>query len=148
MRHLAFALTLAALPALADGSAPIHAGHGWLAETRGDTARLFISLRNEGDATLVLVDIDSDLGMAQLMGSPIKAGAQAQPIPALPIPPDTELRMEPDGIYILLSNLPAPLLEGSEIELTAQIDPIGKVELHFEVEGPNAETESHVGHNH
>ncbi|MEM9524602.1 MAG: copper chaperone PCu(A)C, partial [Pseudomonadota bacterium] len=136
MRLLSFVLLLAALPAFADDGESIHAGHGWLAETRDDTARLFISLENQGDAMLILTDISSDLGMARLMGSPIKAGTPAQPIPVLPLSPGAELRMEPDGVYILLSNLSAPLLEGSEIELTAQIDPIGKVELHFEVEGP------------
>lgn len=143
------ALTLAVLPAaaLAEGA---HLGHGWMAEPAGDTARIFLTIENEGDVPMTLDGISTEAAASvTLMAPPIKAGEETPvPIPAMTIAPGETLELSPEGLYFLAEGLTAPLTEGQEIDLVLQLSPDGLMETHVLVEGPDAETDSHAGHDH
>ncbi|MEM9031372.1 MAG: copper chaperone PCu(A)C [Pseudomonadota bacterium] len=128
----------------------INVHQGWVAATEDDRARVFIEIDNEGSETVVLTRAESPRAKTVMIeAAPIKAGSnQPVAIPELPISSGKTLAMDPDGIYLILDALNGPLVEGTLFEVVLTFSGYPPVAAEVLVEGPNAEEESHAGHNH
>ncbi|MEM9796036.1 MAG: copper chaperone PCu(A)C [Pseudomonadota bacterium] len=151
LRPLLFGVLLA-LPAQADGPGKDHAegleiGGGWTAATSHSEARVFVRIENHGDEAANVVGFHSPLGPVVLMAPPLDGG-EPVPLGAYPLGPEGRLDMSPDGPFLLISDVATPLQEGTEFEMTVFLEPQGEFAIHVDVEGPDAESHSHVGHNH
>ncbi|KNG92431.1 copper chaperone PCu(A)C [Pseudaestuariivita atlantica] len=144
MRAAILALLFAS-PALADG---LHVGEGWMAATEGQVARAFVEIHNEGDAPVILHAFRADWADAALVGAPVKADGRDVPLDDYMLLPGEELDMEPEGVFIRLTDLTVPLAEGTEADVTLILSTGTEIAITIQVEGENAETESHAGHDH
>ena len=70
-------------------------------------------------------------------------------VPLLPYPldPGAVLEMDPDGPNLAIAGL-GPRAEGQEIALVLVFAEAGTAEAHVAVEGADAESRSHAGHDH
>ena len=121
--------------------------HGWVAATDRPPARIFFEIDNERETAVTLVGASSDLGDLQLMGAPILAGGDPQPLDPLPIPAGSEFELTPDAVYLELDGFEAPLVEGDHVDLVVLFEG-EEIELHVEVLDAGATSHPHAGHNH
>ena len=150
IRSVWLAIAVSVLPVAAFAGEDLHIGHGWMAATDETTVRVFLEIENEGSEAVTLIGARSDVaGATAIAGPPLKANSSALVVlPEYPIAPGAELHMEPDGLYLLLTDAKGPFKEGTEFDMVLTFAPGGDIEVHVDVEGPNAESESHEGHNH
>ena len=125
----------------------VHVSGGWMAETTGSVARVFFEIENEGDETVTLTGLSSPLGDVSLMAPAIKAGGEATMLADFTIAPGEALEMEPDGLFVAVK-ISAPLFEGQEFPIIVTLDGDEEIEVDVDVEGADAESISHDGHNH
>jgi len=125
----------------------IHITHGWMAETKGPVARVFFALENEGDETFTLTGMTSPMGDVMLMAPAIKAGGDEQILTSFTLAPGDALEMSPDGLYVAVK-ISEPLMQGAEFPIMVMLDDLGELEIDVDVEGADAESISHAGHNH
>lgn len=136
------ALLPLALPAAAQPADPVVAAREPRAELGdGGTVRVFAILENQGEAPAELVELRSEAaGMATLVAAPAAtAGAVPETLDGLILLPGVETALGPDGIHVLLSDVPETLVEGDEVAVTMVFEPAAEVELRAAVEAPAAE---------
>ena len=134
----------------ADAPAGLEIGHGWMAATAGDDGRAFVRLRNETGGALVLtgLEIEGIAGAeAALVAPRIDGGAGVLPLTPFVLDPGVELEMAPEGPHVALTGI-GPRAEGGEIDLVLLFEGLGAVEARVAVEGADAESASHAGHDH
>ena len=122
--------------------------HGWARATDGPEAHLYFEIENQRAAPVMLLGAEAGIATeAALMGAPLQAEGEAQMLPAMPISATSDFDLGPDGVYIALKGLSAPLAEGDTFD--AEILFEGEtLDLHVEVEAADATQHSHAGHNH
>ena len=144
----AFALTASLHVATALSAEELHVGHGWMAETDKPQARAFFEIENEGSTPVTITGFSTDLGDATLTAPSLTPGADPQEIARYTIAPGEALALEPEGLYLALTGLSAPLPKGEAFEILAQQETGDTIAIEIDVEGPNAESDSHAGHDH
>ncbi|MBM7067734.1 copper chaperone PCu(A)C [Actibacterium sp. 188UL27-1] len=124
--------------------------HAWAQASDGPKARVFVEIENDSDTPIILRGGDAPDVAASiaLMGASIKAGGDPQPIDEMPIAPGSHIDLVPDGLYLALDGLKAPLTKGEEFEMHLILEPHGEVEIHVEIEAADATAHSHAGHSH
>ena len=155
MRLLPALLLVLAAPAFAGEDDHHHAeapegleiGHGWMAATEGPDARVFMRVHNETGEDLVLTAVEVEGAAAVLVAPAIDGSGGTAPLLPYPLDAGAELEMTPDGPHIAITGL-GPRAEGEAFDLVLAFEGLGEVEAHVDVEGPDAESESHAGHDH
>ena len=141
-----FPALLFALPAWADGSVHVH--DGWVASTEAPEARLFLEIENEGSGPVDIVGFATDRGTAELAAPALDGGREVVALGVYPLDPGQALEMAPDAVHVRLTGLDAPLVEGERFEIRVMVEPGEEVVANVLVEGPDAESEDHSGHDH
>ena len=152
-------LALAMLPVLAmaqeadehvaefDGVRVLHA---WTNAT-ADNAQVYMQIENTRDDAVTLTGAETDIArLVTLVGSSIKAGdpTVAETIDAVPVAAQTDVALEPGGLYLMLADLEADLEEGQHFPITVQFDPIGSVTVEVDVLAAESTHHPHAGHAH
>lgn len=150
----ALALLLTLAPALAeDGHVATLGGldaiHAWSRATTGDTAFVFVELRNDGDAPMTLIGGQTEVAeQVELVGF---SNAGGQPgyvaMPMLPVAPGTEMDLAPEGAALRLGGLTGPLDVDAHFDLTLVFEE-GTLAITVEVEPATATQSRHAGHAH
>jgi copper(I)-binding protein len=66
----------------------------------------------------------------------------------LEIPAGGEFALEPGAVFLKLSGLRRPLVQGQEFEVELTFAEAGALDVHVEVEAADATRHSHAGHQH
>ena len=127
----------------------LHVLHPWTRATGGKDALVFMELSNEGDTPVSLIGAEADFAAgAELVGYSFAAGSGSyQPVPPVPVQPERELDLAPDGLAIQLTGLTRDLAEGAHLDLTL-LTSLGALEIEVAVEAHDARQHSHAGHAH
>ncbi len=162
MRMLAFAASLAAaLPVFADEdghdaddhlaeSGGVRILHAWTTPETDDGAyRIYLEIENVSGGEITLLGGGTeDGGTAELVGLNFAEGGSTEPLGAFPIPAESELALEPDALFLSLTGLATVLSEGDELDMHLDLEPIGAIEIHVDVEATGTTRHPHAGHNH
>ncbi|MEL6168002.1 MAG: copper chaperone PCu(A)C [Pseudomonadota bacterium] len=152
-------LLLAAPPALAAGddhddhlseADGVRIIHAWTNATSEGEARVFLEIENTGTSDIMLTGGDTEIAdTVTVMGTTFSSkGTGATEIGTFPIPAGSEMALTPDGLFLMLSGLETTLAEGEEFEMHVELDPLGEIEIHVDVEAADATQHSHAGHAH
>ncbi|MBW4981317.1 copper chaperone PCu(A)C [Mameliella sp. CS4] len=161
MKHLLAALLMMATPVLAedghDHDAPAHAFeiggldilHPWTNATDHGPALLFMELHNEGSAPVEILGARLDSGVeGQLVGFRMKGGEMGfETLPPIPVAPDRQLALAPDGLAIRFDGLQVALEEGHHWQVILMTS-AGELEIDVMIEADDARQHSHAGHSH
>ncbi len=95
------------------------------------------ALRNRGEPDR-LIGVSTPVARAAVLES-VEAGGRAEAVPALPLPPQSEIALRHDGRYrIALRGLTRPLRDGDRFELTLHFERAGPVIVQTWVQAPRA----------
>lgn len=124
--------------------------HAWSRATTGPEAQVFMEIANARTADVTLSGGTTAVADAVAVHGATLVEGRAGSVPLGPftIPAGSEFDLDPDGVFLLLSGLKAPLAEGGEFELTLSFDGLAPIEIHVEVEKADATQHSHAGHSH
>lgn len=95
----------------------------------------YFTIRNQGEAPDRLLAIELPAGgAAKLHESLMQDGVmRMRPVEAPEIPPGGELLLQPGGLHVMLSNLPATLTAGEQLRLKLQFAVAGETEIEAEI---------------
>ncbi|HAJ93052.1 MAG TPA: hypothetical protein DCO71_10640 [Gammaproteobacteria bacterium] len=107
---------------LAMADATLAIGEPWIREAP-PTARVmagYLALTNAGDTPVTVTSISSpDFEAAEIHRTVVKEGvARMLPVTQLDIPANSQLKLEPGGLHLMLFEPQRPLLEGATVTLT------------------------------
>ncbi|WP_102868297.1 copper chaperone PCu(A)C [Pseudovibrio exalbescens] len=127
----------------------IHGLHAWTRATDDDHALVFVELKNESDHEVHLTGGHSAIAeTVTLVGFQMQEGeAVYVPIPQVPVQPEGELDLMPNGLALQLDGLARPLAKGESFEVEIVFDQ-GHLMMPVQVEAYNATQHSHAGHMH
>jgi len=123
--------------------------HAWTAATDGGAARIFMEIENTGDETAHLTGAMADIGgRVTIFATPPTGDAAPIAVDTVEIYAGTDYDLTPDGLFLELADLAAPLAEGDAFEMEIDFGDLGQVEVHVAVEEADARQHSHAGHSH
>ena len=127
----------------------VRALHAWTRATGEDTALVFVTIENKGEAEVKLEGAESAAAKtAELVGFQLKDGEPTYvALPFVSVKPGRKLVLQPQGLAIRLVGLAQPLEKGDELEVEFEFD-TGHLEMHVQVEAADATQHSHAGHQH
>jgi copper(I)-binding protein len=100
-----------------------------------DVAALYLVVRDEDGNGDRLLSARSEAGDAQIHETREESGlVRMQPArDGLAVPAGGELRLEPGGAHVMLTNLPQPLAVGSRVHVTLEFERAGRLALEVPV---------------
>jgi copper(I)-binding protein len=148
-----FAITAAAQAAslaLAQGAQAaggIQVTEPW-ARATGKTARsavAYLSLENTGDAGDKLVAASTPAAGRVELHTHIKEGdiMRMRSVRAIEVGPRSKVRLQPGGLHLMLTELKAPLTEGSQFPLTLRFEKAGEMTVEVAVQGAGSMGKGH-----
>jgi periplasmic copper chaperone A len=155
-RWLLALLLLLALPAAAGEDehvarkGDIRVVHAWSrAITAGDGV-VFMEIESLGGGGDRLTGATSELAReVAIHGAVLEDGEMtSRPLGAIEIPAGGEFALEPGAVFLKLSGLRRPLVQGQEFEVELIFAEAGALDVHVEVEAADATRHSHAGHPH
>ena len=132
MRNTAAALALfgaiwlagSATPAPADSEPTLGAQDAWLRVTPGsDVAAAYVTLRNTGKRAVTVVSVESPAAsMAMIHETRLEGGvSRMRSHEALVIAPGQTMKLQPEGLHIMLHGLAHPLSPGDSVTLVLDL---------------------------
>jgi len=105
-----------------------------------DVAALYLVVRDEDGNGDRLLSARSEAGDAELHETREDSGlVRMQPArEGLAVPAGGELRLEPGGAHLMLTNLPQPLAVGSRVHVTLEFEHAGRLALEVPVVSADA----------
>lgn len=130
----------------ADGLRVVHA---WTPATDSSDALVYMEVENRGDGPVTLTGAAAEAaGSAALVGHALNDGETTwTPLPGVPVDAGGELRLEPNVLAIRLTNLQAPLEEGTRLDMTLLFEDV-VLPIGVTVEPEGATKHAHAGHVH
>ncbi|MBL8702578.1 MAG: copper chaperone PCu(A)C [Alphaproteobacteria bacterium] len=120
-RRIFLLVTAPALSAVALDRWPTSILDAWARATppMARTGVVYMTIRNEGREPDALIAAQTEAAArAELHRTVIENGiARMQPVPHLEIPPGSDVRLEPNGLHLMLIELRAPLVAGTSFPL-------------------------------
>jgi copper(I)-binding protein len=106
-----------------------------------DVAALYLVVRDEAGNGDRLLSARSEAGDAQLHETREESGlVRMQPArDGIAVPAGGELRLEPGGAHVMLTNLPQPLAVGSRVHVTLEFERAGRLALEVPVVAAEAD---------
>lgn len=121
-RSLLLIAVLPLLPGKANERRGLQIAEPWSRSTppTARTGVVYLTIRNEGADPDMVTSVESNAaGRVEIHRTAVESGvARMLPVPQLEIPPRTEIRLEPNGLHLMLVDLRAPLVAGSTISVT------------------------------
>jgi copper(I)-binding protein len=114
----------------------------WARVTPGsDVAAAYLTLRNVGKKTVTVVSVDCSVaGMAMIHETTLKGGiSRMRPHEQLVIPPSATVKLEPEGLHIMLHSLTKPLAPGASVPLVLRLSDGTSVQVEALVRPLNAQ---------
>jgi periplasmic copper chaperone A len=114
----------------------------WVRATPGsDVAAAYLTLHNEGKKAVTLVGVDCSLAaMAMIHETTVKGGiARMRPHEQLVIPPGATVKLEPEGLHIMLHGVTKPLAPGAAVPLVLRLSDGTSVQVLAPVRPLNAQ---------
>ena len=150
-------LLLSALPAAAGEDEDHHVArkgdvkvvHAWSRATAAEDGVVFMEIESLGGGDR-LTGATSELAReVAIHGAVLEDGAlTSRPLEAIEIPAGGEFALEPGAVFLKLSGLRRPLVQGQEFEVELIFAEAGALAVHVEVEAADATRHSHAGHPH
>lgn len=108
-----------------DGEVPI-VGDGW-ARATGEgqtTGAAYFTARSPGPCTFTITDAGSPIAADSSLHESMMEGGMARmaPLTGVEIPPESEIRFEPQGRHVMLEGLKQPLVAGETVPLRLVLD--------------------------
>jgi len=103
---------------------PLLATDAWVRVTPGtDVAAAYLTLRNVSKKTVTVVGIDSSAAsMAMIHETTVEGGvSRMRPHEQLVIPPGRTMKLEPEGLHVMLHGLTHPLVPGASVPLVLRL---------------------------
>lgn len=110
-------------PALAQ-HADLVATDAWVRVTPGsDVAAAYVTLRNPGKKAVTVVSVDCPIAsMAMIHETTVQGGvSRMRPHEQLIIPPGATVKLEPEGLHIMLHSLTKSLAPGASVPLVLRL---------------------------
>lgn len=160
MRRLLLTLTIIALtagPAVAEDAddhvsqtGDIRVIHAWARATDTDQGAIFMDIESLGGAGDRLTGAESEAAeRIEIHGALLQDGVMtSQPLDTVEIPGGGEFVLEPGAVFLKLSGLKQPLVQGEEFEVELAFAQAGTLDVHVLVEAADATQHSHAGHAH
>ena len=103
----------------------------WSRATVGKTGAVYMTLRNDGTETDVVVGVESGAARKAEIHETIAAGdiMKMRPVDRLELAPGETVVLEPGGKHIMLMGLAGPLKEGEDVSLTLTFETAGTVDV-------------------
>ena len=135
---------------LAMAEATFTIGAPWIREAPPTATVMagYMTLINAGDTPVIVTSISSpDFKTAKIHQTVVEAGvARMLPVPQLDIPANSQLKLEPGGLHLMLFGPQRPLLEGASVTLTIHRSDGNKVTVTAPVIRKTGEDHSHHHH--
>lgn len=115
---------LAYAPGVLAQHSELLATDAWVRVTPGsDVAAAYLTLRNTGKKTVTVVSVDcSDASMAMIHETTVKGGiSRMRPHEQLVVPPGATVKLEPEGLHIMLHGVTKPLAPGASVPLVLRL---------------------------
>jgi len=115
---------LAYAPGVLAQHSELLATDAWVRVTPGsDVAAAYLTLRNTGKKTVTVVGVDcSDASMAMIHETTVKGGiSRMRPHEQLVVPPGATVKLEPEGLHIMLHGVTKPLAPGASVPLVLRL---------------------------
>ena len=108
-----------------DSEVPI-VGDGW-ARATGDGQTMgaaYFTARNPGSCSFTITDAGSPVATDSSLHESMMDGGMASmaPLAGTEIPPESEIRFEPQGLHVMLEGLKRPLVAGETVPLRLVLD--------------------------
>ena len=121
---------LAYAPGVLAQHSELLATDAWVRVTPGsDVAAAYLTLRNTGKKTVTVVGVDcSAASMAMIHETTVKGGiSRMRPHEQLVIPPGATVKLEPEGLHIMLHGMKQSAAVGQTVPLVLLLADGGKV---------------------
>lgn len=160
MRHRLGLLILAALilplaKAAADDddhvaeAGDIRVVHAWTRATDGPDGEVFMDIGSRGAGDRLIGAESEAAAKVEIHGGRLQDGAMTSaPLEAIEIPAGGEFVLEPGVVFLKLSGLREPLVQGEELPLVLTFEHAGRLAVEAKVEAADATQHSHAGHAH
>jgi len=115
---------LAYAPGVLAQHSELLATDAWVRVTPGsDVAAAYLTLRNTGKKTVTVVGVDcSAASMAMIHETTVKGGiSRMRPHEQLVVPPGATVKLEPEGLHIMLHGVTKPLAPGASVPLVLRL---------------------------
>lgn len=103
----------------------------WVAESIGTAPRTaaYLTITDNSGTDERLLDVTTEAaGMASLHRTVTDGGtSRMEPVDGIIVPSGGEMALRPGGLHIMLTALPAPLVDGADVELTLEFLEHGEV---------------------
>jgi len=113
-------------------------GHPWARPTSAGMPMgvAYLTITNRGDTADSLIAASSVVaGAVEIHETRIVGGmAQMRPLAELVIPPGATVKIEPNGVHLMLIGLKSPLQRGASAPLTLEFRRAGKVTVQLSIE--------------
>jgi len=114
----------------------------WVRATPGsDVAAAYLTLRNTGKKAVTVIGVDcSDASMAMIHETTVKGGiSRMRPHEQLIVPPGATVKLEPEGLHIMLHGVTKPLAPGASVPLVLRLSDGTSVQVAAAVRPLNAQ---------
>jgi len=112
-----------------------------------DTGAVYLEIDNDGTTPEKLIAADSPVAAkTELHGHTFENGvARMRPVEAIEIAPDSDLKLAPGALHLMLLGLKQPLTQGTTFPLTLTFNKAGTATVQVHVQAP-ADTEPQQHH--
>jgi len=133
---------LAYAPGVLAQHSELLATDAWVRVTPGsDVAAAYLILRNTGRKAVTVIGVDcSDASMAMIHETTVKGGiSRMRPHQQLIVPPGATVKLEPEGLHIMLHGVTKPLAPGASVPLVLRLSDGTSVQVVATVRPLNAQ---------
>jgi periplasmic copper chaperone A len=133
---------LAHVPSALAQHSDLVATDAWVRATPGsDVAAAYLTLHNAGKKAVTVVGVDCSLAsMAMIHETTVTGGiSRMRPHEQLAIPPGATVKLEPEGLHIMLHGVTKPLAPGASVSLVLRLSDGTSVQVVAPVRPLNAQ---------
>ena len=133
---------LAYAPGVLAQHSELVATDAWVRATPGsEVAAAYLILRNTGKEAVTVIGVDcSDARMAMIHETTVKGGiSRMRPHQQLIVPPGATVKLEPEGLHIMLHGVTKPLAPGASVPLVLRLSDGTSVQVVATVRPLNAQ---------
>jgi len=104
--------------------------------TGNDVASLYFTVKNSGPADTLRSQATDASTTTQLFNTVSNGGVSTMPLmQSLPIPANSEVKVQPGGYHVMINDIANPLAEGSKVQVTLTFANAGEVKFEAPVTG-------------
>ncbi len=117
--------SLAAPPASSAPPTPVQVENAWIPQPPpgSEVAAAYFTLRNTGDAPIVLVGVSSPVASEAMLHRTLVMNGESmmRPVASLTVAPGRSITLEPGALHVMLDGLRKPLQVGESVALVLHL---------------------------